>query len=239
VRRRPCGRGASLGLLALGVATRWALAPTDALAQQADLVAFAQAYTTAWNAHDLAAVLACFAPDAVVRHRDAMVPEAAWASEEAMRQYLYAEEGWHYGLVWARGAADVADVTERAFAAHAHTDTSAYRTAGETVTWRYVLHEDPFHQFPGVGPVTGVAEAVVRGRQIVQISTVHDADSVQRRHAALLAHLGVAPTTAAARPLQARRTQDGVEPTPLAWPLTFGGLAAAGSLLAAWRRRRD
>jgi hypothetical protein len=38
------------------------------------LVSFAQGYVAAWNAHDLAAVLACFAPDAVVRERQRAVP---------------------------------------------------------------------------------------------------------------------------------------------------------------------
>ena len=72
-------RRAALPLLALAlglVVQGWGAAPGPPVPT---LVPFAAAYIAAWNAHDLPAVLASFAPDAVVRYRGAGVSEARWA----------------------------------------------------------------------------------------------------------------------------------------------------------------
>ena len=50
-----------------------ALAPPSA----PDVLPVARAYTAAWNAHDLAAVLALFAPDAILRERWGASPPLA------------------------------------------------------------------------------------------------------------------------------------------------------------------
>jgi hypothetical protein len=182
------------------------------------------------------AVLAFFAPDAIVRHRGATIPEGFWARATTLSGAQGRTGGWDHGLAWVRGAAGISDLAERAFRAHAHADTDTYQATGETVTWRYRLSEDPFQQLPRVWPVEGAAEAVVRGGQIVLLSTVHDANSVQRRQLALAAAQG-ADTAQATPRLQPRQTQDGTEPTTAAWPLALGGLAVLGCLVAVLRGR--
>src|SRR5262245_12139554 len=62
----------AVGLVAPGLSAAQDLTPSP------DPVPLARAYTAAWNAHDLAAVLACFAPDAVVRERRGEVPPPVW-----------------------------------------------------------------------------------------------------------------------------------------------------------------
>ena len=78
------------------------------------LVPVAEAYTAAWNAHDLPAVLALFAPDAVVRERQRAVPPEVWDTRDpqVVRSYLDgAHDGLGYdagGLVWVTGRQEIA-----------------------------------------------------------------------------------------------------------------------------------
>ena len=83
------------------------------------------AYTAAWNAHDLAAVLARFAPDAVVRERRGEVPPAVWDAHDprVVRAYLEdSGDGLNYNpsaLVWVTGHQEIAAWAAAAFA-HRH-----------------------------------------------------------------------------------------------------------------------
>lgn len=219
-------------LLLLGAVTLWLAGAPRAAAQQRDLAPFAQAYNAAWNARDLDAVLAFFAPDAIVLDTvaDSDKPPASWVGEDAIRARM-----------------------RTAFLAQSHVDTSTYQTSaqrsGETVTWRYRLWENPYQQWPGVEPVDGTAEAVVQAGQIIRLRTAHDSDSVHRRSDALFAAArsrvpqlgapaapGLAPAQDASRP-QPRQTRDGAEPTRPAWPLALGSLALLGALTRVLRRR--
>ena len=72
----------------------WLASPHPLHAQGAALVPVAEAYVAAWNAHDLPAVLALFAPDAVVRERRGAVPAAVWDTRDpqVVRAYLGAAD---------------------------------------------------------------------------------------------------------------------------------------------------
>ena len=95
----------ALGLLAPGRSAAQGLPPPVP-----ELIPVAAAYTAAWNAHDLPAVLARFAPDAVVRERRGAVPAAVWDTRDpqVVRAYLdgTARRRSDYdtaGLVWVTG----------------------------------------------------------------------------------------------------------------------------------------
>ena len=116
------GRGGTMGsfgrtllvLLAIGALASWGALPRRLHAQAPDAPSVVQAYTAAWNAHDLPAVLALFAPDAVVRGRARAVPAAVWDTRDpqVVRAYLDgAHEGLGYDtgdLVWMTGHQEIA-----------------------------------------------------------------------------------------------------------------------------------
>ena len=74
----------ALGLVAPGRSAAQAPPPAPEPAR------VAEAFTAAWNAHDLPAVLALFAPDAVVRERWGAVPPDVWDTRDpqVVRAYL-------------------------------------------------------------------------------------------------------------------------------------------------------
>ena len=75
IRRRSAGT--LLVLAVAAVVAGWLATPRPLHAQAPDPVPVAEAYAAARNAHDLAAVLALFAPEAVVRERRGEIPPAS------------------------------------------------------------------------------------------------------------------------------------------------------------------
>jgi hypothetical protein len=152
-----------------------------------NLVPVVQAYTAAWNAHDLPAVLALFAPDAVVRERRSEVPPHVWDARDpqVVRAYL---DGSNYGdsfdaggLTWAMGHRQIAAWAAARFARNHRFAVGPYGAAGDTVGWSHREFIDPFQLAPGIGPTDGDAEAAVRGGRITVLSLIHSPASVQRR----------------------------------------------------------
>ena len=90
-------RRAALPVLALALGLA---APGRSAAQAPpapEPVRVAEAFTAAWNAHDLPAVLALLAPDAVVRERQGPVPPHVWDTRD--RVYVssaYGPEMWAF-----------------------------------------------------------------------------------------------------------------------------------------------
>jgi hypothetical protein len=226
-------------------------------APASNLIALARAYNAAWNAHDLAVVLGFFTPDAIVRHRNAPVPEDIWNAHDVatVSDYLEGPDGWDKGVSWAQGRAAIGAPLVTAFRQHARVEVSNFRVTDQAVTWDYQLRQDPFQQLPGFAPLEGTATADVEAGQIVRLSLVDDPGSVARQQAAVTAIVGaqLAQREAAAT---RRRAAAGSPPrTPAeqvpaaaggalgiaepAWPLAFAALGATALALAAWRRRGE
>ena len=254
----PAGaRRAVLPLLALGLLTPGrsrAQAPPPAASSR---IAVAEAYLAAWNAHDLPALLALFAPDAVVRERWGEVPPVVWDTRDPQVVRAYQDDAGRShddasssrdfvaGLVWVTGRAEIAVWAAGRFAQHSRLAAGPYRAAGDAVGWSYREFVDPFQRVPGVGPAEGEAEAVVRGGRIAVLSLAHTPESVRRRwHEGMLAAAGAVATRRAASagdgpsvPLS-RPPRGEAEPAGAAWPLGLGGLALLAGAAAALRRRR-
>jgi hypothetical protein len=247
---RPIGpaatRRSALPLLALALGLA---APGPGAAQGPPPVApapipVARAYVAAWNAHDLDAVLALFAPDAVVRERWGDVPPAVWdtSDPQVVRAYLEgSHDGEAYdpsGFAWASGHRQIAAWAAARFAQHQRLAAARYRAAGGTVGWRYREFDDPFQGLPGVGPLEGAAEAEVRGGAITRLTLVQAPASAARQRGEVEAAARAAATRRAA-PVGRAAARGGPvpEPTAAAWPLGLGALAALSVVTAALRRR--
>jgi MYXO-CTERM domain-containing protein len=217
-----------------------------------DLVQFAGAYTAAWNAHDLPAVLAFFAPDAVVRARSGDVPPAVWDTPDPHIVATYLEDshdGDNYdtgGLTWAMGPQQIAAWAAERFARHQHLVTAQPRATGSTVEWQYRDLSDPFQRTPGVDPLEGTAEAVVRGGRITRLTLVLSPASVRRQRAQVAEAFDRAMATRLAapftdepgvRPRGAQRGDPVTAPADAAWPLALAGLASLVAVTARRRRR--
>lgn len=248
--------------LAVMAVAGWLAAPQRLYAQAAqepDLLPLAQAFTAAWNAHDLGAVLAFFAPDAVVRERRGDVPPDVWDTHDpqVVRKYLHDSHdgaGDLYdpgGLVWASGPQAIAVWAAERFAANHRAAAGRYRAAGGAVGWRYQQFSDPSQRVPGVGPLEGTAEAVVRGGRITLLTLVLSPASVARQWSEVASYTGQVLATRRPSPFAPFESASSVqprgllhdgpaapEPTTLAWPLALDGLALLASITAGRRRRR-
>jgi hypothetical protein len=211
----------------------------------------AEAFTAAWNGRDQDAVLASFAPDAIVRERWGPVPPEVWDSRDAgvVRRYLEdSHDGDAYdtgGLTWASGQEEIAAWAAARWARHARFVVVGYRAVGDTVVWRYQEFVDPFQRTPGIGPIEGTAEAVVRDGAIAVLTLVRSPASVQRQRDEAAVAFDRAMATQVADPARdgtsglPRRPRGGgaaAEPTWAAWPLALSGLALLGALVAVRRR---
>jgi ketosteroid isomerase-like protein len=243
---------AVLAVLAAAALAGGGVAPRPLHAQAPDLVPVAAAYTAAWNAHDLPAVLALFAPDAVVRERRGEVPPAVWDSRDprVVQNYLDtasdSPNSDPSNLVWVAGHPQIAAWAAARFAQQHRFAAGPYHAAGDTVGWPYREFADPWQLVPGIGPVEGEAEAVVRRGRIAVLSLVRSPASERRRwdetYAAyaraaatrLAAPAGDGPSVRLSGPPRGAPT----EPAPVGWPLALGALAILGAVTAALRRRR-
>lgn len=252
---RPTGRLALpvlvLGLMAPGRSAAQGPPPAPAL------IPFAQSYTAAWNAHGLGAVLTFFAPDAVVRERWGDVPPAVWDTRDprVVRDYLdnsdHGEAYNTHGFAWVTGRQQIAAWAAARFAPHHRVALGQHRVAGDAVSWPYQEFRDPYQHMPGVGPLEGTVEAVVRGGRITVLTLVVSPASLWRQQsevASVLNHLSPTTTTRPPVPLSGgtRAPSRGAkwdgpptaEPTTAAWPLALGSLAVL-AYATAWLRRRQ
>jgi len=161
--------------------------PERSVGEATDLVAFARAYTAAWNAHDLEAVLAYFGSEAVVRRRSGEVPEAVWDAQDLQDQwvveaFLDASPGAGFG--WVRGSVSIRAWARDLFRLGHRTEASDYRAEGATATWRYRDFDGPPQSLHGLGPVEGTAQAEMRAGRIVRLTRVDDPASVARQRGA-------------------------------------------------------
>jgi ketosteroid isomerase-like protein len=218
--------------------------------RESDATALAQAFIAAWNAHDLDAVLALFAPDAVVRERRGPVPADVWDARDprVVRTYLeVAPESRDYdasALIWVTGRPAIAAWAAARFAAHHRVEVGLPRVDGDTVAWPFREFADPWQRLPGVGPVEGQMEAVAPGGAITRLTVVVSPASVARQQgeavaaghrAAAARRTGPAGDGPSASPSGLRTA---AEPAGAAWPLALGGLALLAAGAAARRRRR-
>ena len=228
------------------------VAPRPLHAQAPDLVPVAPAYTAAWNAHDLPAVLALFAPDAVVRERGGRCrpPCGTPATHGSCRTtWTLASDGANSdpsNLVWVAGHPQIAAWAAARFAQQHRFAAGPYHAAGDTVGWPYREFVDPYQRLPGVGPLEGDAEAVVRDGRITRLTLLLSPASVRRRHGEVeAAGAGRVATyraslrgAGASPPLSGPPRAAPAEPAPVGWPLALGALAVLGAVTAALRRRR-
>jgi ketosteroid isomerase-like protein len=245
------GRRAALPVLALALGLA---APGRSAAQAPpapEPVRVAEAFTAAWNAHDLPAVLALFAPDAVVRERQGPVPPHVWDTRDrqVVRAYLEVPRGGRDDVpspfVWVTGHQEIAAWAAARFALRHRYAVGPPCAIGDTVGWPYREFIDPFQLAPGFGPSEGDAEAVVRGGRIAVLSLVQTLESVLRRWDE--AHVVAARVTATQRAAPPGDGPSGrlsgpprgeAEPTGAGWPLALSGLALLAGAAAAVRRRR-
>jgi hypothetical protein len=147
---------------------------------------------------------------------------------------------------WVTGRPQIAAWAAARFAQRHHYAVGAYRAAGDTVAWPYQEFVDPVQRLPGVGPVEGTAEAVVRGGTITRLTFVQSPESVRRQRSEVDAasaraeaiRRAVPPGDGPGVPPREPRGGAAAEPTGAAWPLALGGLAALGAVAVALRRRR-
>jgi len=225
-----------LALLAAVAFAGWGAPPRRLHAHAPDATAVVQAYTAAWNAHDVPAVLARFAPDAEVRERRGAVPPAVWNSRDPQTLQAYLD-GSHGDLTdpqvltWALGQREIAAWAAARFAQHHRCAAGPYRAAGDTARWPYQEFIAPSPFLPGVGPLEGEAEAVVRGGRIITLTLVVSPESVQRRHGEVQASAARVAATRYAAPLGAGSSgppsgppygRAPSEPESAAWPLALG-----------------
>jgi hypothetical protein len=222
---------------ALATLALWVTVPAELLAHEAEVIALAQAYNAAWSAQDVGAVLAFFAPEAVI-YADRARP----ASDD------------HQGeVVWATGAPQLRGWVQARLASNYRVQATNYRGLapryqgdGDAVAWDFKEYADP-HEALGIEPLVGTAIAVVRAGHIVALYIADDPMSVERRdtayRAALLAH--ASPSAAgqfvsgpAALASAGPRASDPTERIDARWAIGVGCLGAAAAVVARLRRDR-
>ena len=215
-----------LGLAAPGRSAAQGPPPAPAL------VPFVAAYTAAWSAHDLDALLALFAPDAAIA-------------------FDYGPSGDDDGHAEYRGAAapfslrvGVAVLME----AGVRVDPGGHRAApvvfgGAPAT----LARWPYQRatlLASLPAELGTDAVVLRGGRILAYTRTPDRASLAARAAALAGAMSAMATRTAGRPAAplgaAPRAAAATvaEPTPVGWPLALGGLAGLAAVTVGLHRRR-
>ena len=211
-----------------------------------------QAYTAAWNAHDLPAVLALFAPDAVVRERRGAVPPDVWDTRDpqVVRAYLddvpRRRQLRHPRLRLGdrppadRGVGGGALRASTTASRRARTAPPGTRWAGRTRRSSTPTSSCRASARPRATRRRWCAAAGSRVLTLVQSPA-----SVQRRQGEADAALARVAATHRASPLGdgprlplSGPPRAAAEPTAVGWPLALGGLALLAAVTGALRRRR-
>ena len=237
-------------LLAAGV-------PEPVRAEEADPVALARSFGAAWNAHDVEAVVAHFASDAVVRE-----PRLVWETAPDGSTVTHVVYGGHltgahdvygtgaYGspftleggaVVW-RGTERIREWAYRLFALRHRAEADGYTADAERVTWRYRAHVDHYQLIVGVPAAEGAAAMTARGGRITELELTPAAGSLRLREAAVRAALSRAAATACAGATERVTSRPpareaGVTAPDSIWPLAAAGLGAAAGALSVVRGR--
>lgn len=114
-----------------------------------DPLSIVRQYDAAWNAHDLEAVMACFADDAVATQTPPPPDGGINRGKDQIRRWA---EGQLPGF---------------------HVDSRDHRTSGDTVTWTSTVTGDVFRQMGFHEPLEAQAEAVVRDGKIVSFTATN------------------------------------------------------------------
>jgi hypothetical protein len=246
---------------AFPIATRTVAAQS----QPGDALSVARAFDTAWNRHDLDAVVAAFAPDAVVRQATTFTSSGGGhvvvADVYGARlQYgvgaePYTVEGDE--VVW-RGRAAIRLWAVALFALRHRADASGFTFArgpgdlgdgGEgderNVAWLYRAHVDFFQAIPGVPPAEGTATVTVRAGAITALALDGSVDARTRRDEAVSASLQAAGERSALAQSQVPVAVPAVPAVVLqapawqdgAWPLSLVALGVGAYALALGRGR--
>ena len=120
-----------------------------ATTHDADVLSVIHALDDACNAHDLDAVMALFAEDAVVRHTP---------PPDGVGVYHGTEEIHHWFEPQMPGF---------------HVDSRDQRVEGDTIRWSALTTQDLLRQIGQTEPVPAEAEAVVRAGKIVAFSVTN------------------------------------------------------------------
>jgi hypothetical protein len=216
--------------LALTVAVGTSVAATAGAAasgpsdSETDPVAFARAFTAAWNIHDLEAIHALFVTDAVIT-------------------FDYGPAGIDDGPAEYRGAAEPFSLRSGVAALAAtgvRVDPSGLRVApvdfggapAMLARWSYQRTT----LLAALPPEVGEDAVVLRAGCILAYTRTPDPTSRRAREKALDGALSAMATQTArptvAPPGAALRAS---EPTDASWPLRLAGLGAAAALAARWR----
>ena len=250
-------------LLALATALWLALllaggVPEPVQAQELDPVAVARSFSVAWNAHDVDAVVAHFAPDGVVREA-----RLVWEMANDGSTATYVVYGGHltgahdaYGtgahgsppftleggaVVWC-GSGRIRAWAQRLFALRHRAEADGYTADAERVTWCYRARVDHYQLISGVPAAEGTAAMTARGGRITELVLIPAVESLQVREAAVraaLARAAAAARTAATEPVTSRPPARGVRATAADdyWQLAAAGLGAAAWALSTVRGR--
>jgi ketosteroid isomerase-like protein len=124
-----------------------------------DPITLAQSFDAAWNAHDMNAVMGFFADDAIVRLAPPPPDGGIYSGKAAIRAW--------------------AETLMPGF----HVESTAHCATGDQVTWSFRVSCDSF-QAMGVNPVTGRADALVRGDKIKSFTVTFDEATASRMSSA-------------------------------------------------------
>jgi hypothetical protein len=200
--------------------------------READLLAFAQAFAAAWSAHDLEAVFALFAPEAVITF------DSGPASDPEDGHTEYRGGGGPRPL--RAGVAVLMGASVQVDPGGLQAAPVVFGGAPATVArWPYRHAALPPGPLPPVPPEVGMDEVVVRGGRIVAYTRTPDGEArVARARALERATSAVALRSAHPTAAPAGAAQRSPEATGAVWPLGLAGLGASAALLVRWRRRQ-
>jgi hypothetical protein len=199
--------------------------------REPDLVAFVQAFDATWSAHDLEAVLACFAPDAVVALN--------------YRGWNHPEEG-NEDYRGAAGSLSLRAGVAVLMGAGVQLDLGGYQASpvvfggapATLVGWTYQRATPPPALPSALPPEVGADEVVLREGRILAYTRTPDGASQTARAQALDRSLNAQATRMTRSPATAAGPAPrAAEATDATWPLWLGGLGAAAALLVGRRRR--
>jgi hypothetical protein len=175
--------------------------------------ALVAAYTVAWNAGDLEAVLALFAEDAVVRQRGAEIelsgPHVVVRDAFGVPLQYVGDPppGDSSAVVWAAGRPQIRTWARRLLEAGHRIEAENLRAAGDAVSWDYRATTDLSRNVAGLGPTGGTAELTLRASEIATLTIESDPAGVRARETATTRALAAARTRGSPAIADAERAQ--------------------------------